>query len=49
MDDIGWGLDAYGLEAWGSFEDDSGGGTDERFEPTKGVTLSPGIFAYETA
>lgn len=49
MDDIGWGLAPYGLEAWGSIEDETGGGgTDEvGFEPTDGVVLSPGVFVFE--
>ncbi len=48
MDDIGWGLGPWGLDSWGSGEDESGGGTDEvGFEPMDGVVLSPGVFVFE--
>jgi len=50
MDDIGWGLAPYGIEPWGSYEDESGGGTDAGgFEPVDGVVLSPGIFVFENS
>jgi hypothetical protein len=48
MDDIGWGLGPWGLDSWGSYEDESGGGTDTvGYEPTDGVVLSPGVFVFE--
>ncbi len=49
MDDIGWGLDPYGLEAWGSIENESGGNENDSigFEPTDGVAISPGVYAFE--
>lgn len=50
MDDIGWGLGPWGLDSWGSHEDESGGGgTDTAgYEPMDGVVLSPGVFVFET-
>jgi len=47
MDDIGWGFDPYGLETWGSGEEDTGGTETVGYEPMDGVVLSPGIFAFE--
>ena len=51
MDDIGWGLAPYGIEPWGSYEDESGGGGTDAggFEPVDGVVLSPGIFVFENS
>jgi len=45
-EEIGWGLDPWGMEGWGS--PDEYPGTEEiEIEKVDGVVESPGIFTFE--
>jgi len=47
MDDIGWGLDPWGMEGWGSPDEPDTGAEEIEVEKVDGVVESPGIYAFE--
>ena len=47
MDDIGWGLDPWGMNGWGSPLQDFPGLDEIEIEKVGGAVESPGVFFFE--